>query len=76
MGNESETLELKMHTDEVEAEISGPDNVPPGTAKHPEDEVMIFVLITFGWHGPSQLNVANVMLPLVRRWKSPLTTRD
>lgn len=62
-----------MHTAEAETEISGPDNLPPGTVKElaqeTEDQVTIFVLIRLNWHGVLWLNIANVMLLFEKRWK-------
>lgn len=58
VGNESETLKVKICTSEAEAEISGPDNLPSGTVKElaqeTEDRVIIFVLIMLNWHGVLQ----------------------
>lgn len=33
VGNEKETIKLKIHTAEAEAEITGPENHPPGIVK-------------------------------------------
>lgn len=33
VGNEKETIKLKIHTAEAEAEITGPENLPPGIVK-------------------------------------------
>lgn len=81
MGNESETLKLKIRTAEVEAEITGPENLPPGTVKELAQETEGWVTIfgtdyiTLAWCITIEHSKYNAAV-CGKSGNSPLTTRD